>query len=112
MNRFAKFLCDPVKVIKFIAVSVFGIVVLVYAYLQSMGGFDSKIETETSYLVSLNDTVKADAFLFRDETVIGGKNDGMIVTVVSEGDRVSKGQLVAKVFSDSEDATLICSKRR
>ena len=106
MNRFARFFCDPLKVIKFIAVAVLGIVVVVYAYLQSMGGFDSKIETETSYLVSLNETVEAQAYVFRDETVISGKADGTIVTVVSEGDRVSKGQMVANVFSDSEDATL------
>lgn len=106
MERFARFFCDPIKVIKTVAVLAVSIVVVVYAYLQAMGGFNDEIETTVSYLVNLNDSIDADAYIFRDETVISKTSDGTVVTLVSEGDRVSKGQMIANVYSDSDDTSL------
>lgn len=106
MDRFARFFCDPLKVIKFIAVLVFSIGIIIYAYFQAMGGFDNDIVTETSYLVSMNDSIEADAYIFRDESIVSKDGNGTIVTLVSEGDRVSKGQLIANVFPDATDASV------
>ena len=106
MDRFAKFFCDPVKVVKNIAAYALCIGVVVYVYLQVMGGFDSDIITETSMHVVLNDSIPAEACLFRDETVSRVPDGGSIVTLVSEGDRVSKGQLIANIYSDEADAVL------
>lgn len=106
MDRFAKYFCDPVKVIKNIAAYALCIGVVVYVYLQVMGGFDSDIVTETAMHVTMNDFVSADACLFRDETVSHVPSGGNIVTLVSEGDRVSKGQLIANIYSDESDAVL------
>ena len=106
MDRFAKFFCDPVKVIKAVAVAVLCIGVLVYVYFQIIGGSDNEIETEMSMLVTLNDSVEADAYIFRDETVINQSSRGTVVTVVSEGERVSKGQLIANIYPDSADTSL------
>lgn len=106
MDRFARFFCDPVKVIKALAIAVLCIGVLIYVYVQILGGSDNEIETEMSMLVTLNDTIEADAYIFRDETVIDQSSRGTVVTVVSEGERVSKGQLIANIYPDSADTTL------
>ena len=106
MDRFAKFFCDPVKVIKTIIVYALCIGVVVYVYLQVMGGFDSDIVTETAMHVTMNDSVPADVCIFRNETVSHVPSDGNIVTLVSEGDRVSKGQLIANIYSDEADSVL------
>ncbi len=106
MDRLSKFLCDPAKVIKYLAMLVVGVGVLVYVYYQAMGGADKEIETETSVLVSMDISIEADAFIFRDETTFLSGSGGELVTVVNDGERVSKGQLLANVYSDSENTVL------
>lgn len=106
MDKFSKFFCDPARVIKTVAASLVCIGVLVYVIVQSVGASGSGIETQTSMLVTLNDSIEADGYIFRDETVVNSGYDGAIVTVVSEGDRVSKGQLIANVYPDASDALL------
>lgn len=106
MDRFAKFLCDPVRVIKSIAALLVCVGIVVYVYLQVMGGFNQGIVTETALHVSLNETISTDSCIFRDETVVESEEKGAIVTLVSEGERVSKGQLIANVYHDEKNATL------
>ena len=106
MDRFSKLFCDPVKVIKSIILLSLCLGIILYVYFQTISGFDSDIVTETSMLVSLNDSVSADAYIFRDETVIDKSSSGAVVTLVSEGDRVSKGQLLANIYPDAKDVVL------
>ncbi len=106
MERFAKFLCDPVRVVKTIAALAVCIGIVVYVYFQVMGGFNQGIETETAMHVSMNETIKAESCIFRDETVVENSKSGAVVTLVSEGERVSKGQLIANVYPDADDALL------
>lgn len=106
MDRFKKLWCDPAKVVKSIAAFAVCVGVVVYVYLQVMGGFDSDIVTETAMHVSMNDTIKAESCIFRNETVMANPAGGAVVTLVSEGERVSKGQLVANIYSNENDARL------
>lgn len=106
MNRFARFLCDPKRVVRTIAALVACVGIVVYVYLQVMGGFNEGIVTETAMHVSMNDTIKAESCIFRDETVLENDTKGAVVTLVSEGERVSKGQLIANIYPDENDALL------
>lgn len=106
MDRFARFFCDPLKVVKLIASLLFGVFIVVYVYFQVIGGFDNEIITESSMLITLNDGIECDACIFRDETVVDVNTNGFIVTLVDEGQRVSKGQVVANIFPTEEDAAL------
>ena len=106
MDRFTRFLCDPIKVLKTLITASLGIGLVVYVWLHATSDFDSDIVTEKAYNVTVNETVECNAYVFRDETVIGKNNQGAIVTVVSEGDRVSKGQLLANIYPNVEDAVL------
>lgn len=106
MDRFAKFFCDPFKVLKLLFAVLAGAVVIFYVYHQVAGGVDDKVETEMSILVDINDSVSADAYVFRDEYVLQNSVDGVVVTLVSDGDRVSKGQMIANIYTDESDAAL------
>lgn len=106
MDRFARFFCDPIKVLKFLCALCFGILIIAYVYHQSLGVIDDEIETEMSYLITLNQDISGEAVIFRDETVIEKPADGTVVTLVSEGERVSKGQMIANIYNDKEDASL------
>ena len=110
MDRIAKSLCDPVRVVKAVAALAVCIGVVVYVYLQVMGGFNKGIETETALHVSMNDTIKTESCIFRDETVVENTKNGAVVTLVSEGERVSKGQLIANVYPDADDAIFCITK--
>ena len=106
MDRFSRFLCDPVKLVKNIAMILFCIGILLYVYFQAVGRMDSDIQTEPSALVNIYRTAPADSFIFRDESLVKKESDGTVVTLVREGDRVSKGQMIANVYYDSESALL------
>lgn len=106
MNNNQNIWCDPLKVLRVLIGVFFALGLLVYVWLQATSGFDSDIETETALAVEINKTASARAYVFRDETVLGKNNNGAIVTVVSEGDRVSKGQLLANIYPNSEDTLL------
>ena len=106
MDKFSRFFCDPARVVKSLAVAFICVGVLVYVIVQSLGTTGAGIKTQISLLVTMNDSIEADAYIFRDETVVNKGYDGAIVTVVSEGDRVSKGQLIANVYPDESDALL------
>ena len=64
MDRFSKLFCDPVKVVKSIILLALCLGIILYVYFQTISGFDSDVVTETSMLVSLNDSVTADAYIF------------------------------------------------
>ena len=61
MNKFSRFLCDPVKVVKNAALILMCAGILVYVYLQAMGRVDSDIETEPCALVNIKRTDPADS---------------------------------------------------
>ncbi len=106
MNKFSNLLLDPIKLLKTLIFIFAGIGLVIYLWLQATANFDSDIVTETSMLVTVNDSVDARAYVFRDETVSAKDNNGTTVTVVSDGDRVSKGQLLANIYPNEEDSVL------
>ncbi len=106
MDRISRFFCDPLRVVKSLIVLLACVGIIIYVYFQTVSGFDSGIETEIAILVDLNDVIEADSYIFRDETVIDKTSVGTVVTLVSEGDRVSKGQMLANIYPDSDDVVL------
>ena len=105
MNKIARFLCDPIKLLRLLIGVALGVGILMYVWYQVSAGLGSDIETETAMLVEINDSIDSTAYIFRDEATLDA-GSGILVTVVSEGERVSKGQLVANVYLDEDDAVL------
>ena len=81
------------------------VAVMVYLFQDVFKTNMNKYETEVAEEVTVQDTVKLDAFIVRDEQYISGTTDKTIVPLVSDGDRVASGDAVARICKQEQDAT-------
>lgn len=97
---------DPFKLIKYIAALAVCVIVAAYAWFQISGSVSSGVETEPAYLTELDKTIDAQGYIFRDETVVPKNSGGTVVTLVSDSQRVSKGEKLAAVYQNDSDTVL------
>ena len=90
-KRISSFFCDPKTVIKNVAVFLLMIFLSVYAFFQILPTFAQKIETETALPVSVYDTTQTTGYIFREEQLVSGPSNGIAVTLVKDGERLSNG---------------------
>lgn len=109
-KKLASFFCDPKTVVKNIAILLLMIFVVVYAAFQILPSFSEKLKTETTLEVTVFDANETTGYIFRDELPIidEANNDRVVVTLVKDGERVSKGQhfanaYVAEDYADIQD---------
>ncbi len=106
MKSINNILADPKKLISGIVAILICVFVIVYAWFQVSSNVSSGIETEPAVMVETNIEIDAQAFIFRDETVIPRNSGGTVVTLVSDSQRVSRGQKIANVFSTDDAASM------
>lgn len=98
-----------IKFRKTVAFRIISMVLLVFTavYLVSLVYKVSVIPVKTE--IALEETivndVSAEFFVLRDEKLIYNQKSGRIVPLVSDGERVSKGETIALVFSDDNQAS-------
>ncbi len=80
------------------------IAVLAYLVIHTMTSFENELEVKNSYYTTMDLTYDAEAYIFRDETVLSTKNSGDVIYNIENGKKVSSHQKVASVFSDSQSA--------
>jgi len=83
---------------------VFAVLVLVYIVYQVYLVTHSSVETQVVTTETVNDSVDTDVFVVRNEKTISSSGNGTIISVISDGSRVAKGEEVAAVFSDTKAA--------
>ena len=105
-KKLASFLCDPKKAAKNVFLFLLMIFLVIYAGFQILPSFSQKIEIENAMHVSLYDSIHTNGYIFRDEVVIRGDSSGIPVTLIKDGDRLSKGQHFANVYSTKDYADL------
>lgn len=105
-KKFADFFCNPKETAKNIAIFVLMLFLVIYAGFQILPSFSQKIETENAMLVSVYESNKTNGYIFRNETVITGDTSGKAVTLVKDGERVSKGQHFANIYLAEDYAEL------
>ncbi len=106
MNKiFSELFCDPKTAVRNVLLLLLMIFAVIYAFFQIYPSFSENIKTQTALEVSVFESLEADAYIFRDEHVISG-DGGILVTLVGDGDRVSKGQCYANVYSQDDAASL------
>ena len=106
-KKLADFFCDPKTAVKNVAVFLLMIFIVVYAGFQILPSFAGKIEIESALAVSIFDTNKTTGYIFRQEHVLeGGGSMGIPVTFIKDGERVSRGQHFANVYSADDYALL------
>ena len=107
-NKLASFFCDPKTAIKNIAVLALMIFIVVYAGFQILPSFSEKLKTETALEVTVFDANVTTGYIFRDEEPITNmsNNDRVVVTLVKDGEKVSKGQHFANAYVASDYADI------
>lgn len=105
-KKLSSFFVDPKTAIKNVALLLLMVFLVVYACFQIIPTFTDKIETENAYLVSVYDATETEAYIIRDEHVISKDSGGVLVTLVKDGERVSKGQAFANVYNTEDTVDL------
>lgn len=84
---------------------IFGIVfaVLYICYLLYQVGY-SKIVTEQALNITISDEIETTGITVRDEQIIENRSAGFIISAVTEGRKVSKGETIAYRFKSAADA--------
>lgn len=91
------------RIIKHCLVFVFATFLTLYFYIQVKSIFVEKTETEYATVVTIDDVVELKCYILRDETLVTSDVTGTYNYVVSEGEKLSKGEIIANVYStDSE----------
>lgn len=106
MNAIPRFWTNFRKTVAFRVISMI-LLVFTAVYLVSLVYKVSAIPVKTE--IALEETivndVSAEFFAVRDEQLIYNQKSGRIVPLVSDGERVSKGDTIALVFSDDNQAS-------
>ena len=89
---------------KRILVAALTILALVYVtYLLISANFDM-YPTENAVQATVTDTINADGFIIRDETIIANDSQGVLSYTISNGAAVEANSAIANVFSNEDDA--------
>lgn len=78
--------------------------VMVYLFQDVFKANRNQYKTEMADEVTVQETIDLDAFIVRDEKYIDGQMTGTVVPLVSDGNRVARGDSVARVFPQEQDA--------
>lgn len=91
--------------LKRIVILILSVLMLVYIVYQVVMATHDRVRTEVVPMVTMNDSVKTEIFAVRDEHYVTNNNSGTIISLVSDGNRVSNGGGVAAVFQSQQDAS-------
>ncbi len=91
------------RLLKILA-AVAAVVVVGFFAAELYGLTAQSYNTETAYVQTVLETVDAEMFVIRDETLLTSNSSGVTVQLAENGERVSKGSSIAAVFSDEETA--------
>ena len=80
------------------------VVLLVYVGAQVIQATYSPLYTEMALPDTVEQTITAEGFAIRDEQLISGSRDGVLVYAVNDGTRVPKGGTVANVYQNEQEA--------
>ncbi len=82
------------------------VAICAYLILQLTLGIGEVVDVEHTSYITVQDTLRLDAYLFRDETPLYSGTDGTDCFLVNDGERVSKGTPVSITYADETDASV------
>ncbi len=74
--------------------------VLAYLGVSVLQGMEQSVETAVTYIYTAEDRTETTGYIVRSERTIPAQT-GMVDVVLSEGETVAKGGVIAKVYADS-----------
>ena len=93
------------KKIRTLGAVVLAFLVLLYVGYQAYQATHQSIRTETAMYGEVSDVLQAQGFILRNETVIDESYSGVLSYRVADGSRISRGGVIADIFSNESDAT-------
>lgn len=94
------------RVFLYFCAAVLTVFLMFYLCYHLFNGFASEITTEMAQEASVEDTLTLEGYLFRDETVVYSSYSGTVNYVVSDGERVGIGDVLAQVYAVSDDGSI------
>jgi len=76
---------------------------LVYLTFRLVSGMSSPVKTEIVRYGAIEDSTSVNGYLIRNEYIINAPVDGMLSCIAKEGDRITKDNKIATVFSGKID---------
>ena len=92
------------KKIRTLGAVVLAFLVLLFVGYQAYQATHQSIRTETAMYGEVSDVLQAQGFILRNETVIDESYSGVLSYRVADGSRVSRGGVIADIFSNESDA--------
>ncbi len=85
-----------------------GILLIIYLLYQTVFTSLSSIKTETAIAYTAEETISAEGYIIRDETVITSDDasGGVLNYEIADGNRVSKGGKVAGIYKSEHDVEI------
>ncbi len=81
------------------------LVVVAFFAVELYGLTAQSFTTETAYVHTVLETVDAQMFVIRDETILTSSGTGVTVQLAENGERVSRGSSIVAVFESEDNAT-------
>jgi putative membrane fusion protein len=85
---------------------------LFYIAYHALSGASEKIETVSVRTGSYSKTLDAEAYIFRNEELIMRKNGGAVDFALSSGERMAVGQVLARIYSNSQSEELLSELKK
>ncbi len=82
------------------------ILILVYVGYQVYSINKKTVSTETATYSTIKDSINADAYVVRDETIIYNDKDGVVNYFVGDGDKISNNGKIASLYKNSDDVII------
>lgn len=92
-----------VRIIGYIALALAAIILIADIAVQIAGSMLQTVETATTELIETGETIRAQGYIVRAESVIEADADGYLGYKVANGERVSVGTAVADVYADTAE---------
>ncbi len=91
------------KISRNVFVFVIAIFFIVYFGVQVKNIFIDTMETQYAELATFDDTVEMKCYIVRDEILVTSDMDGVYNFLVSDGEKLSKGQIITNVYSSDKE---------
>lgn len=95
---------SSVALVRKIIMTLITLLVIAYVVYVICSASFTQIKTETAKIRTVSDSITTSGYFIRDEKLIHYNGDGVVSYVADDGEKVSKNQTVANVFSTSDDA--------
>lgn len=79
--------------------AILSVLLIAYIIYHLVNSFSQDVETMAADIVTVSETFSADAYIFRDETVLTSQSTGTVNLMYDDGTMVRRGAAVASVFS-------------